>query len=468
MDQMTNRDPAKAGTARPKRTKGAGQRRAAPLDPATAEAVPAAAEIAAAAAKLSAGAAEARGRPARASTPRSSRGIIGRLWEESGHVVASYLKPREEGQIATQVSDEMADMIKTLSQLAEYWLADPQRTLEAQTRLVSGYIELWTSSLTRLTGEPAKPAIEPDPKDQRFKDPEWSSNQFFDFLKQAYLIAADWADGLVKNASGVDAGTRKRADFYMRQLTAALSPSNFVLTNPEVLRETLASNGDNLVRGMKMLAEDIQAGHGALKIRQSDPTRFEVGQNLAITPGKVIYQNELMQLIQYTPVTESVLKTPLLIVPPWINKYYILDLNPEKSFIRWCVENGLTVFVISWVNPDSHLAQKGFDDYVSQGPLTALDVIKEVTGEDGVHSIGYCVGGTLLSVTLAHMARLGDERIKSATLFTTQVDFTHAGDLKIFVDEDQVCRHRATRWPSTATCPAPRWRWPSTCCARTI
>jgi polyhydroxyalkanoate synthase len=407
-----------------------------PLDPAAAEAVPAAAEIAAAAAKLSAAPPEAE-ETAGFDAEEFARNI-GRLWEESGHVVASYLKPREEGQIATQMSDETADMIKTLSKLAEYWLADPQRTVEAQTRLVSSYIGLWTSSLQRLSGEPAKPAVEPDPKDLRFKDPEWSSNQFFDFLKQAYLIAAGWADGLVKDARGVDPAIQKKADFYMRQLTAALSPSNFVLTNPEVLRETLTSNAENLVRGMKNLAEDIQAGHGALKIRQSDPSRFEVGKNLAITPGKVIYQNELMQLIQYTPQTERVLKTPLLIVPPWINKYYILDLNPEKSFIRWCVENGLTVFTISWVNPDSHLAQKGFDDYVTQGPLTALDVIRDVTGEDGVHSIGYCVGGTLLSVTLAHMALLKDQRIKSATLFTTQVDFTHAGDLKLFVDEEQV------------------------------
>ncbi|BBF93257.1 class I poly(R)-hydroxyalkanoic acid synthase [Blastochloris tepida] len=363
---------------------------------------------------------------------------LGRLVEESGHVMASYLKPREKGQVAAELTEETADMIKTLGHLAEYWMADPQRTVEAQTRLITGYMDLWRSSLKRLAGEPAEPAVTPDPRDLRFKDPEWSSNQFFDFLKQAYLITAGWAEALVKDAKDIDDRTRQKADFYMRQLAAAISPSNFVLTNPEVLRETLASSGENLVRGMKMLAEDIEAGRGSLKIRQSDPSRFEVGKNLANTPGKVIFQNELMQLIQYSPVTETVLKTPIMIVPPWINKYYVLDLNPEKSFIRWCVENGLTVFTISWVNPDSRLAQKGFDDYVTEGPLTALDIIGEVTGEDGVHAIGYCVGGTLLSVTLAHMAHLGDRRIKSATLFTTQVDFTHAGDLKIFVDDDQV------------------------------
>ena len=197
-----------------------------------------------------------------------------------------------------------------------------------------------------------------------------------------------------------------------------------------------------------MLAEDIEAGHGDLKIRQSDAAMFEVGRNLAITPGKVIFENELMQLIQYAPATETVLKRPLLIVPPWINKFYILDLTPEKSFIKWCVDQGLTVFVISWVNPDAHLANKTFEDYMREGPLAALDVIEQATGERKVHAIGYCVGGTLLAVTLAYMAAKGDDRIASATFFAAQVDFTHAGDLKVFVDEEQIAaleRHMAER-----------------------
>jgi polyhydroxyalkanoate synthase len=224
----------------------------------------------------------------------------------------------------------------------------------------------------------------------------------------------------------------------VRQITNALSPSNFVLTNPELLRETLTSNADNLVRGMRMLAEDIETGGGDLKIRQSDSSMFAVGRNLANTPGKVIFQNELMQLIQYAPSTATALKRPLLIVPPWINKFYVLDLTPEKSFIKWCVDQGLTVFCISWVNPDAGLAQKSFEDYVRQGPLAALDAIKQATGEEEVHTVGYCVGGTLLAVALAASAAQCDERIVSATLFATQVDFTHAGDLKVFVDEEQV------------------------------
>jgi len=361
-----------------------------------------------------------------------------RLIEEGGKAMAAYLKPREEGQIKSEMPDEIADVVKTLGQVTEYWLSDPQRALELQTGLARGYLELWASMAKRMAGEEAQPVAAPDPKDRRFADPEWSSNQFFDFLKQAYLLTTRWADHVVKDAEGLDAHTRQKAEFYMRQIANATSPSNFVLTNPELLRATLSSNAENLVRGMHMLAEDIAAGHGSLKIRQSDASMFQVGKNLAITPGKVIFQNDLMQLIEYAPTTKSVLKVPLLIVPPWINKFYILDLTPEKSFIKWCVDRGLTVFVISWVNPDARLAKKSFEEYMREGPLQALDLIEQVTGERRVHTIGYCVGGTLLAVTLAHMAAQGDDRVISATLFAAQVDFTYAGDLKVFVDEERV------------------------------
>jgi polyhydroxyalkanoate synthase len=363
---------------------------------------------------------------------------LARLVEEGGRALAAYLKPREEGRGDNELADEVTEVVKTLGEVAEYWLSDPQRTVELQTRLGKAYLDLWASAVRRLAGEPAAPVATPAPGDKRFADPEWSQNQYFDFLKQAYLLTAQWADKLVSDAGDLNPHTRQKAEFYVRQITNAMAPTNFVLTNPELLRETLTSNADNLVRGMHMLAEDIQRGGGHLKIRQSDASMFEVGRNLAITPGKIIYQNELMQLIQYAPSTETVLKRPLLIVPPWINKFYVLDLTPEKSFIKWCVDQGLTVFCISWVNPDERLAQKTFDDYVRQGPLAALDAIKQATGEDQVHAIGYCVGGTLLAITLAAMARSGDERIASATLFAAQVDFTYAGDLKVFVDEEQV------------------------------
>jgi polyhydroxyalkanoate synthase len=363
---------------------------------------------------------------------------LARLVEEGGRALAAYLKPREEGHEDNELADEITEVVKTLSEVAEYWLSDPQRTVELQTSLGKAYLDLWASAVRRLIGETAAPVATPAAGDKRFSDPEWSQNQFFDFLKQAYLLTAQWADKLVTDAADLSPHTKQKAEFYVRQITNALAPTNFVLTNPELLRETLTSNADNLVRGMHMLAEDIERGGGHLKIRQSDSSMFEVGRNLAITPGKVIYQNELMQLIQYTPSTETVFKRPLLIVPPWINRFYVLDLTPEKSFIKWCLDQGLTVFCISWVNPDERLAQKTFDDYVRQGPLAALDAIKEATGEDKVHAIGYCVGGTLLAITLAAMAARGDERIASATLFAAQVDFTYAGDLKVFVDEKQV------------------------------
>jgi polyhydroxyalkanoate synthase len=363
---------------------------------------------------------------------------LARAMESSGQALAAFLKPRDDGEPKDKPPNEIGEVVKTFSTVAEYWLSDQTRAAELQMKLGKAYLDLWGSSMRRLVGEQAQPAIAPAPRDKRFSDPEWKSNQFFDFVMQAYLLSTQWAHDLVRNAEGLDPHTRKKAEFYVQQITNALAPSNFVLTNPEVLRETLASSGDNLVRGMKMLAEDIEAGGGSLRIRQSDPTNLEVGVNLATTPGKVIYQNELMQLIQYQPTTETVLRTPLLIVPPWINKFYILDLKPEKSYIKWCVDQGLTVFVISWVNPDKTLGAKTFEDYMKEGPLAAMDAIEKATGELKVHTAGYCVGGTLLATTLAWLAEKRRQRVTSATFFAAQVDFTHAGDLLVFVDEDQI------------------------------
>ena len=360
-----------------------------------------------------------------------------RFIEEGGKALAAYMKPREEGRIKPDNAEDLTDAIKSIGQVTEYWLSDPQRALELQTSLGRAYIDLCTGAAKRLAGETVPPAVAPDPKDKRFADPDWSQNQFFDFLKQFYLLTAQWAERLVKTAE-VDPHTRQKAEFYIRQITNALAPSNFVLTNPELLRETLSSNGENLVRGMHMLSEDIRIGEGHLKIRQSDPATFEVGRNLALTPGKVVFENELMQLIQYEAATTEVLKVPLLIVPPWINKFYILDLNPEKSFIKWCTEQGITVFVISWVNPDAHLADKSFEQYMREGVITAMDKVTEATGEKKMHTIGYCVGGTLLSITLAWLAAKKQNRAVSATLFTAQVDFTYAGDLAVFVDEERI------------------------------
>ncbi len=362
-----------------------------------------------------------------------------RLVEEGGKALAAFTKPREQGKIEPQGDDDLTDWVKTTGKVAEYWLSDPKRTFELQASLGRAYLDLWAGAAKRLSGEASAPVIAPAPKDKRFSDPEWSQNQFFDFIKQAYLLTVQWAAHLVDDAA-LDEPTRQKANFYFKQIVNALSPSNFVFTNPELLRETFASNAENLVRGMQMLSEDIQAGQGQLKIRQTDSSAFEVGGNLATTPGKVIFQNDLCQLIQYKATTQEVLQIPLLIVPPWINKFYILDLTKDKSFIKWCVDHGLTVFVMSWVNPDARLAAKNFEDYMREGVLASIDVVQKLTGEKQIHAVGYCVGGTLLAATLAFLTAKKQEPIKSATLFAAQVDFTYSGDLKVFVDEARVER----------------------------
>ncbi|MGL4976252.1 MAG: PHA/PHB synthase family protein [Bosea sp. (in: a-proteobacteria)] len=363
---------------------------------------------------------------------------IGQFVEHAGKATAAYLKPLETGEARGGIADEVSDVVKTLGRVAEKWLNDPQKTVEAQTAIATGFFDLWGATLRRMNGEEAAPVAAPEPRDNRFADPEWSENPMFDFVKQAYLLTSRWAEDIVDKTQDIDDHQRGKAKFYVKQISGALSPSNFLATNPELLRETLKQNGENLVRGMKMLAEDIEIGKGELKIRQSDPRGFEVGVNVANTPGKVVFRNDLIELIQYAPTTETVLKRPLLIVPPWINKFYVLDLNAEKSFIRWCVAQGLTVFCVSWVNPDERHATKGFEEYMREGIMAALDGIEATTGERQATAIGYCVGGTMLGVTLAYMAATGDDRISSATFFTTQVDFTHAGELMVFVDEEQI------------------------------
>ncbi|MBX3581017.1 MAG: class I poly(R)-hydroxyalkanoic acid synthase [Rhizobiaceae bacterium] len=364
---------------------------------------------------------------------------VARMIEQAGKAASAWVEPREKGERRDTVAEPMADMVKTFSKVTEYWLADPSRALEAQTRLFAGYLTVWSNAITHVrTGEPPSDAINPDKGDKRFQDPEWGRNAFFDFLKQAYLVTSRWAGDLVDRAEGLDEHTRHKASFYVKQIANAISPSNFILTNPELFRETVASNGENLVRGMKMLAEDIAAGHGDLKLRQADNSSFEIGRNIAMSPGKVVGRSDVAEIIQYDPSTDRVLKRPLLICPPWINKFYILDLNPEKSFIKWAVEQGHTVFVISWVNPDQRHGTKDWEAYIREGLQYALDTIERVTGEREVNAVGYCVGGTLLAAGLALMAQEGDDRIRSATFFATQVDFTYAGDLKVFVDEDQV------------------------------
>ncbi|HXG79167.1 MAG TPA: class I poly(R)-hydroxyalkanoic acid synthase [Methyloceanibacter sp.] len=342
------------------------------------------------------------------------------------------------GQGPYSVAAEVGEAAKSLGEVMRHWVAEPGKLVAAQGELFRSYADLWGRSVRRFLGEKVEPVAEPEPGDNRFKDPDWSEAQFFDFWKQAYLITSRWAEDLTRKTEGVDEKTRQKALFYLNQMLAALSPSNFPLTNPEVVRTTLATNAENLVRGMTQFVHDLEQSKDLLRISQTDLSAFEVGRNLAVTPGKVIFQNELIQLIQYAPSTAEVYERPLLIVPPWINKYYILDLTPEKSFVKWAVGQGFTVFLISWVNPDARLAQKTFEDYMREGILAAIDAVTRQTGVEKINALGYCVGGTLLACTLAYMAAKGDDRIASATFLAAQVDFSKAGDLLVFIDDTQL------------------------------
>lgn len=358
--------------------------------------------------------------------------------ERGQRIVADFLRRqsgdtpgRPEGPDPTHIGAAFMEMTARL-------MANPARLMQAQLGFWQDYLTLWQNTARRMWGEEVPPVIAEDSKDRRFKDEAWRENEVFDFIRQSYLLSARYFTNVAHAADDLDPKTAQKVDFYTRQFVDAMSPSNFLMTNPEVLRKTAESGGENLLRGLQNLLSDLERGKGKLRIRMTDESKFRIGENIAVTPGKVVYQNELMQLVQYTPTTEKVLKRPLLIIPPWINKFYILDLRPKNSFVRWAVSQGHTVFVVSWVNPDEQLAQKSFEDYMLEGPYAALDAIEKATGEKGVNVIGYCLGGTLLASTLAHMAVKRDTRIRSATFFTTMLDFAEAGELSVFIDEEQL------------------------------
>ena len=324
--------------------------------------------------------------------------------------------------------------------LGEAMMADPERLVQTQMSLMNQYADLWRKMMCKWgTQEKIEPQSTPGKKgDRRFKDAAWEENPLFDHLKQAYLLTAQHIEKTVAETTGLEDKEAHKAAFYTRQFIDAMSPSNFLLTNPEALNETINSKGENLVRGLRNVLDDLKAGEGQLKIRQTDTEVFEVGVNIATTPGKVIFKNELMELIQYAPLTKTVFRRPLLIIPPWINKFYIMDLQPKNSMLKWMVEQGHTVFVVSWINPDETYRSVRFEDYVTEGVVTAVDAVEQATGESDINAIGYCIGGTLLAIALAYMKAEGDERIKSTTFFTTMIDFEESGDLGVFIDEEQI------------------------------
>jgi len=356
--------------------------------------------------------------------------------EKSAKLLGDFLA-RQADSGKSMLTDELG-IAKAFNELTAKMMANPYRLAEAQMTLWWDYMNLWQTSTLKLLGAPAGPVAEPAKGDKRFKHEDWEEHALFDYIKQSYLIAARWLQKAVADVEGLTPEAQKKVAFFTRQYIDALAPSNFALTNPEVFRETVATGGQNLVKGLHNLLDDIERGKGQLKISMTDPKAFELGVNIATTPGKVVFQNELMQLIQYEPSTPKVAKRPLLIIPPWINKYYILDLREKNSFIKWSVDQGLTVFVISWVNPDASHAEKDFTSYLLEGPIAAMDAITKATGEKEVNAVGYCLGGTLLAALLAYLAAKKDKRIASATFMTALVDFSNPGELGVFIDEGQL------------------------------
>jgi polyhydroxyalkanoate synthase len=385
------------------------------------------------------------------STPSPSAGIKGTAAQHDPAALAESLASAAEksaklmGEYAARnangprsvFADELG-IGKAFMDLAAKLLANPYRMAEAQMNLWWDYMSLWQTSMLKMAGAPTEPIVEPAKGDKRFKHVDWQEHFLFDYIKQSYLITARWLHDQVGSVEGLPDHTKKKVDFFTRQYIDALAPSNFALTNPEVFRETISTGGQNLVRGLNNLLDDIERGNGQLRISMTDSKAFELGVNIATTPGKVVFQNELIQLIQYEPSTKKQWQRPLLIIPPWINKYYILDLREKNSFIRWAVGEGMTLFVVSWVNPDARLAHKDFEHYLTEGTLAALDAIEKATGEKSVNVIGYCLGGTLLAATLGYMTAKKDKRIASATFMTSLIDFTAAGELEVFIDEAQV------------------------------
>jgi polyhydroxyalkanoate synthase subunit PhaC len=366
--------------------------------------------------------------------PAELQRSLAEIAEKSAKVISEFVEHQPQAGMMRDL--EELGINKAFMELGAKLMSDPMKLAELQMRAWEDYSKLWGATLSKFLGDASKPVKEPVKGDNRFRNEVWQNNFVFDYIKQSYLIAADHIQRAVADAQGLDANDAKKVKFFTRQYVDALAPTNFVFTNPEVLKTTIDSGGKNLLEGLNHLLGDLERGKGKLAISMTDNTAFTMGENVATTPGKVVYQNDLMQLLQYTPTTTQVARTPLVITPPWINKYYILDLRAKNSFIKWAVDQGHTVFVISWVNPDERHAQKTFDDYLYEGPLAAMDAAARITGEPAVNLIGYCLGGTLTACLLSWLQKKGQaERVKSVTFFTTMIDFHEPGELGVFVDD---------------------------------
>jgi len=362
---------------------------------------------------------------------------LGKIAEQSQRMVTEFMA-RQTDQASSDSNSDPLNIGDAFVQMTQRMLADPARMAEAQVGLWNSYLELWQQTADKMMGKEVEPLATPEADDRRFKDADWQENPVFDYIKQSYLMTSKWMINTVRETDGLDDETARKVDFYTRQFVDAMAPTNFAVSNPEVLRETVDSKGQNLINGLSNLLNDLEQGDGQLKIKHVENDAFVIGETVATSPGKVVFQNELFQLLQFSPLTKKVRKTPLLIVPPWINKYYILDLREKNSFIKWATEQGNTVFVVSWVNPDARLGTKTFEDYMLDGPVAAVGAACKASGADKVNIIGYCIGGTMTATALAYMAAKGDDRVASATFFTTLVDFEEPGELGVFIDEEQI------------------------------
>jgi len=357
--------------------------------------------------------------------------------QRASRLITQYMDKKSKEGCSTP-SDELG-VAKAFMDLSSRLMANPYKMAQTQMNMMWDYFSLWQNSTMKMMGMPVQsPIASPRKGDNRFKDEEWEQHFLFDFVKQSYLITARHLHDTVAGTEGLDAVTQQKVNFFTRQYIDALSPSNFALTNPQVFRETVSSHGQNLIKGLNNLLHDMEAGDGQLRIRMTDTSAFEMGKNVATTPGKVVFQNDLFQLIQYDPATPDQYKKPFLIVPPWINKYYILDLRDKNSMVKWATDQGHTTFIMSWINPDEKLAKKTFEDYLLEGSIEAINQVCAQTGEDSVNLAGYCLGGTLTMTTLAYMAAKKDKRANSGTFFTTMIDFSEPGELGVFLDEPTV------------------------------
>ncbi|MDS4031311.1 MAG: class I poly(R)-hydroxyalkanoic acid synthase, partial [Candidatus Contendobacter sp.] len=358
-----------------------------------------------------------------------------KIIEQSQRVLQEYLKRQERNDQIPLI--DPAIIGKSFQEFFDSLLRNPEKLIETQIGFWKNTLDLWQSASKRRLGHEVEPVIKPPPGDKRFADEQWAENAVFDFIKQSYLLAADSVQGLVRQVEGLNDKTARKVQFYTRQFVDAMAPTNFVHTNPTVLAATLDSGGDNLVKGLQNLLEDLERGHGQLQIKMTDLEAFKPGENIAVTPGKVVFQNELLQLIQYAPSTPTVHQRPFLFVSPWINKFYIMDMRPKNSMVKWMVDQGFTVFMTSWINPDERLAHKKFEDYML-AIVEGMNAIEQATGERAINAAGYCLGGTILLATLAYLAAKKDKRVQSAICFACMTDFSEPGELEVFIDEELI------------------------------